>query len=167
MSLDDIAAGTTVFLDANIFIYAEQQKSAQAVRLLRRVASGQVQGMVSTITLAEVCHRLMILEAQARKLVSGGNPARNLAGKPDRVRQLTDYATKTLALCNSGLDIKPILATDLVLSVALQQRWGLLTNDSLNLAVCQRLGIHGIATADANFDAISSLRVFHPTDLIA
>ncbi len=61
MNLDDIAAGTTVFLDANIFIYAEQQKSAQAVRLLRRAASGQVHGMVSTITLAEVCHRLMVL----------------------------------------------------------------------------------------------------------
>ncbi len=166
MNLDDIAAGTTVFLDANIFIYAEQQKSAQAVRLLRRAASGQVHGMVSTITLAGVCHRLMVLEAQAKKLVSGGNPARNLAAKPDRVRQLTDYATKTLALCNSGLEIKPILPTDVVLSLALQQRWGLLTNDSLNLAVCQRLGTHDIATADTNFDAVSGLRVFHPTDLI-
>ncbi|MCX6911429.1 MAG: type II toxin-antitoxin system VapC family toxin [Verrucomicrobia bacterium] len=166
MNLDDIAAGTTVFLDANIFIYAEQQKSAQSVRLLRRFALGEVTGMVSTITVAEVCHRLMIVEAQARKLVSGGNPARSLAEKPQRVRQLSDYATKMLALCNSGLEIKPVLATDLILGVTLQQRWGLLTNDSLNLAVCQRLGVHDMATADTNFDGVGGLRVFHPTDLI-
>ena len=40
---------------------------------------------------AEVCHRLMIIEAVERKLVRAGNVVRKQACGPDLIRQLSTY----------------------------------------------------------------------------
>jgi predicted nucleic acid-binding protein len=47
----------------------------------------------------------------------------------------------------------------------LQRQHGLLTNDSLNLAVAHRLGINELATADSNFDLVQGIIVYKPADI--
>ncbi|HVW20834.1 MAG TPA: hypothetical protein VHC86_06430 [Opitutaceae bacterium] len=56
---------------------------------------------------------------------------------------------------------------DLVLGLDLQRRHGLLTNDSLDLAPADRLGIRDVATAERNFDGIEELRVHRASDVKA
>ena len=66
-SAKDLAAlpsGGRVFIDANIFIYhfTHTPLTAACTKFLQRVEVGDIEGITSVITLAEVAHRLMILE---------------------------------------------------------------------------------------------------------
>jgi len=42
---------------------------------------------------------------------------------------------------------------------------GLMTNDSVTVALMRKLGLTAIATADADFDNLSALRVYQPGDI--
>ena len=68
MSLDAIPAGARVLVDANILIYAKRGMSAQCRRFLERCAQRKISGVLTTIVVAEFCHRRMMQEAQSRGL---------------------------------------------------------------------------------------------------
>ena len=74
MSLDSIPAGSAVLLDANILIYARRGMSEQCRRLVARCATGEIHGAITTIAVAEFCHRRMMQEAQSLGLAAA-NPA--------------------------------------------------------------------------------------------
>jgi predicted nucleic acid-binding protein len=44
---------------------------------------------------------------------------------------------------------------------------GLVTTDSLNLAIARRLGINEIAAADHAYDSVQGLIIYRPKDFIA
>jgi predicted nucleic acid-binding protein len=88
------------------------------------------------------------------------------AGKPEMVRQLSIYADDVRALLGGELALIEAEKTDFAVALELQRQFGLLTIDSINLAVARRLGINEIATADANFDHIQGLIVYKPGDLL-
>jgi predicted nucleic acid-binding protein len=46
-----------------------------------------------------------------------------------------------------------------------RNRYGLLTNDSLIVAAMDEVGIASLATRDDDFDHISDLTVYKPTDI--
>jgi predicted nucleic acid-binding protein len=164
MNLEDIPNGSRIFVDANIILYALDQKSPSCRRFLARCEAGAIDGIISTITIAEVAHRRMVEEARANGL-AGSNPARALARRPDLVRQLRVYAEDVRDLLAGDLTIETVQTEDFEAALELQRKHGLLTNDSLNLAVAKRLGVQGIATADANFDAIQGLIVYKPQEI--
>lgn len=166
MNPDAIAAGTSVLIDANILLYAVRQASNQSLALLERCAAGELNGVVTSIVIAEFCHRRMMLEAAGAGLV-GSNPARALAQKPRIVRSLSAYADDVRDLLDGGLSFEPVQREDFLLALELQSKHALLTNDSLNLAVARRLSITEVATADANFDRIPGIRAHKPADLRA
>jgi len=56
--------------------------------------------------------------------------------------------------------MKPLSA-----SGAIRKTHGLLTNDSLSLAVLQRAQADILATSDRDFASIPGVRVYQPTDL--
>jgi len=164
MSLGAIPAGARVLLDANILIYARRGMSAQCRRLLERCAQHEVTGVLSTIVVAEFCHRRMMQEAQSRGL-SGSNPAKALAQNPALVRQLTHYNEEVEDLLSGDLLVLGVESTDFAKAAELQKTHGLMTNDSLNLAVGLRSAVKLLATADPQFDLIPGLTVFKPDDL--
>ena len=51
------------------------------------------------------------------------------------------------------------------MALELQRQFGLLTIDSINLAIVRRLGVKDIATADTAFDHIHGLIVYKPEDI--
>jgi predicted nucleic acid-binding protein len=165
MSLDDIPAGSRVLLDANILIYARRGMSAQCRRLLERGAAGEVAGSLTTLVLAEFCHRRMMQEAQSRGL-TGSNPAKALAQNPALVRQLSQYAQEVEDLLAGELEILETVAPDFAQALGLQKQYGLLTNDSLLVATGLRAGVGQLATADPQFDAVSGVTVFKPEDVV-
>jgi predicted nucleic acid-binding protein len=165
MNLDDIRNGSRVFIDANILIYALRGTSPQCRTLLARCESGAVEGWITTAIVAEFSHRRMIQEAQALGVV-GANPARTLSEKPALLRQLNRYPDEVRDLLAGRLQIETLRSEDFHLALEFQQQFGLLTNDSLNLAVARRFGLADLATADRGFDAAQGFIVYKPSDVV-
>jgi predicted nucleic acid-binding protein len=162
MTLADLPFGTRVAIDANILIY--RKVSPECGAFLNQCASGDFAAAIPSVSLAEFCHRRMMIEAQALGSL-GSNPAKRLAGKSELVRQLTIYSKEVRELLASGLHLLTIEAADFLTALEIQKRHGLLTNDSLLAAASLRHGISAIATADANFDSVTGLTIYKPTDI--
>jgi predicted nucleic acid-binding protein len=166
MNLDDIPSGSLCVVDTNILIYAEQRASLQAERLLRRIEAQDVSGVLPQPVWQETMHRLMIIEATMLGHIRGPNPARQLAEKPDLVKRLTLYRDKIKALVTLGLAFEPCHENDLLgKALELQERYGLLTNDSLIAAIALRIEADVLASGDARFHSIKELAIYAPSDL--
>jgi hypothetical protein len=66
MKFADLASGSSVFLDANVFIYAfapDPQFGRSCTELLERIENHDLVGFTSPHVLSDVAHRLMSLEA--------------------------------------------------------------------------------------------------------
>jgi predicted nucleic acid-binding protein len=148
MTLADIEDGVGVFVDANVFVYHFVGASSECTALLRRCEIGEVQGSTSALVLAEVCHRLMMIEAVERRLVAAGNVARKLGRRSDVVRRLVVDDASVQAIPAMGIEIVAVTEATMRLSLRHQSRYGLLTNDSLIVASMQQRGVRLLATAD-------------------
>ncbi len=164
MTLDEIRNGTRVLIDANVLIYGIRRSSPQCRALLARCDSGALEGIITTTILAEFSHRRMIEEAKFKGLV-GSNPARALSENRSLLRSLSGYADEVRDLLGGGLLVEHILPEDFHLALEFQQKFTLLTNDSLNLAVARRLGVSELATADKGFDSAQGFIVYKPSDI--
>lgn len=68
MTFADTPAGAAIFLDANTLVYHfanEPKYGAACTQLIKQVEQKQLSGFASTPVVADVCHRLMTLEAIA------------------------------------------------------------------------------------------------------
>jgi predicted nucleic acid-binding protein len=166
MNLDDIPAGSLCVIDTNVLLYAEQGASLQAQRLLRRIERRDLLGVLPQPVWQEVTHKFMLAEAFMLGHISGGNPARQLASKPDVVKRLTLYRDKIKALASLGLGFEPCTKADLMdKAFDLQERHGLLTNDSVILAVAMRLDADALVSADARFQVSKDVQLYAPSDI--
>jgi predicted nucleic acid-binding protein len=165
LTLDALSDGSRVFVDANIFVYHFTAASASCRRLLARCAAGDVQGITALPVLLEVAHRLRIIEAQQDQLVGGSNPGQKLARSPGIVRKLHRYEEWTLAIPKMGLEVVEVTYPDFVASLAVRRATGLLTLDSLVVAVMRRLRFAHLASADRGFRGVGGLSLLAPDDL--
>jgi predicted nucleic acid-binding protein len=163
--LDQIEDGSRVFIDASIFIYHFTGTSLECRRLLERCERGGVTGITSVTALAEVAHRLMMIEAVARGLISPGNVARKLREKPDVVKELRLYQEQVELIPLLGISVFNLDPEILPLSAEIRQRYGLLVNDSLLAATAIREAVTDMASTDPDFERVSELRLFRPNDL--
>jgi predicted nucleic acid-binding protein len=164
-TLEHIPDGSRVFLDANVFIYHFTGVSTACRDLLRRCEDGLVTGVTSVLVLAEVAHRLMMLEAVARGLVSPGNVARKLRERPEVVRQLTGAQAQVDAIDQMGVEVQPLDPGVWTRSADVRRKWGLLMNDSLIVATCLEVGLSALASADLDFERVEGLHLYTPGDL--
>jgi predicted nucleic acid-binding protein len=164
MTLDAIPAGAQVLADANVLIYARRGMSFQSRRLLERCARQEITGVLTTVAVAEFCHRRMMQEAQSRGL-SGSNPSKALSHDRALVRQLTGYAQEVEDLLAGQFVLLAIEGADFAHALKLQREHGLLTNDSLHLAAGFRASVNLVATADPQFDQIPGIQIAKPDDL--
>jgi predicted nucleic acid-binding protein len=162
MTLSDLPTGSSIVIDANILIY--RNVSPQCGAFLKRCADGDFTAAISAVSLAEFCHRRMMIEAQAIGTL-GSNPAKRLAARPDLVCQLTIYSSDVHKLLASNLRLLTIEAADFVTALDLQKQYGLLTNDSLIVASSLRHGFAAIATADRSFERVAGINAYIPTDV--
>jgi len=165
LKLETIPGGSLVFIDANIFIYHFTAASASCNQFLTRCSSGELHGMTSLPVLLEVAHRLMVVEAQQKRLVRPPNPAQKLARSPALVKKLSLYEEWTLAIPRMGIEVEEVSFADLMVSMNMRQKSGLLTLDALILAVMSRLKIPNLASADRAFSAVEDIKLFSPEDI--
>ncbi len=165
MNLDDIPNGSAVMLDANVIIYAKRGVSDQCRRLLARCAGGELRGLVAAIAVAEFCHRRMMQEAQSLGLAAS-NPARDLDQDRALLTRLSRYRRDVEDLLSGDLTVVSLETEDILKALELQRMYGLLTNDSLQLAAAIRAAVSIITSNDPHFDRIPEVTVYKPTDLV-
>ena len=165
MNLKALPDGTLVFIDANIFIYHFTGAAPSCREFLTRCASGTIHGITSLPVILEAAHRLMVIEAQQKGLVLGPNPWQKLSRSPAVVRKLRLYEEWTLAIPRMGIEVEEVTFADFLASLEVRQKTGLLTLDSLILAVMNRLKIPNLASADQAFSRTEGAKLFSPDDV--
>lgn len=126
--------------------------------------SEQVFGITSFEVVNEVTHRLMVAEALGTGVIKRDR-VRDLRGKRREIAELTEYWAQTSAIF--GLNILVLRSDEarLYRAQSVRSRYGLLTNDSLILAAMEENGVDSLATRDSDFDHISNLKIYKPTDI--
>ena len=165
MKLEDVPDGENVFVDANILIYHFSGTSLACQAFLQRCESQQVAAFTGVHSVLEVMHRLMILEALQKGLITGGQPARKLKEQPEIVKALQAYNQSVQHIPRLHIRVRAITSTVVRASEAIRVQAGLMTNDSVTVALMRQLSLTAIATADADFNNVSGLRVYQPDDI--
>ena len=165
MILAELSDGDSVFVDANIFIYHFGGRSPECKAFLERCARRELLGYTATPVLAEVLHRLMVAEAILKGLVSAKTAVRKLGETPALVKQLTQYQEDVNKVSQMNITILPLTADIVQASAEVCKSEGLLTNDSLIVTCMRTQGLRKLATANGDFDQVSGIEVYKPTDL--
>ncbi len=165
MALTEIALGSSIFIDANIFIYHFAGQSEECSSFLARVERGDLRGFTGQVGVLEIAHRLMMLEAVERGLPAKTNPAARLAHRPQLVRPLSKYYFSVLRIPRMGIEILPLPQDFVIASQEFRQSHGLLVNDSLVPMHMRQTGLSILASADGAFDQIPGIKRFTPSDV--
>lgn len=165
MTLDDIPSGSRVFVDSSILIYHFTRASPQCRGFLARCEAGDLTGVTSVVVVAEVAHRLMIIEAASTGLITGKDLVKKLRARPELVRKLRIYQEQVERIPLMGVDVQPLDMATLLRSAEIRRQYGLLVNDSLVVAAVQLLGVDRLASADPDFERVKALKVYSASDL--
>ena len=165
MTLDHVPSESRIFLDSTIFIYHASGASPQCRSLLERCEARDVVGVTSVVVLAEVAHRLMIIEAVATGLVSAKNVIKKLRARRDLVRRLHVYQEQVERIPLMGVDVVPLDVGTLLRSADVRRQYGLLVNDSLVVAAARGAGVEYLASADGDFSCVKELKLYRPADI--
>lgn len=162
--LNQIPAGSFVFIDANIFVYGFSGHSTQCYEFLERCAREEITGVCLFEIVNEATHKFMLEEAVAKGLIPKPS-AGDLRKKRQIIPILSHYWQRTEHILSLNL---LVLATDenmVRLAHTERQNASLLTNDSMIVACMRYYGINFLATKDEDFEMVSGISVFQPDDL--
>ena len=165
MTFSEIASGTRLYIDANVFVYHFAHESDECAALLERCDRREINAYTGTHILLEVAHRIMTIEAVDKGLVTPGNVPRKLKRRPEVVSQLQDHSAAIRYILEMNIEILRIDAEILGISADLRAQTGFLVNDSVSLAMMRRESISAIATNDRDFQRVAGLEVHIPDDL--
>ncbi|MBI3821755.1 MAG: type II toxin-antitoxin system VapC family toxin [Planctomycetes bacterium] len=165
MNFTAIPSGTSLFLDANVFIYAYADDPAfgsACTDLLERIELKDLQGFISAHVFGDIAHRIMTLEACQVFGWPYAGVARRLRRHPQEVQKLKEFRQMLDDIVTIGIHILPIHAHDVLAAGDLSIKHGLLSGDALLVAVMQANGLRQLASNDSDFDAVASITRFRP-----
>jgi predicted nucleic acid-binding protein len=164
MIFADLPMNSTVFVDANIFVFYFQPHvvlGRSCTALIKRIELQELVGFTSTHVVSEVAHRLMTMEASI-KLGWKSKIVNRLKQDPSAVQKLSDFRHACQQIPRLGFQL---LTIDRLLpdtAAGISQQYGLLTNDALTAAVMQANGLTNIASNDSDFDRVPGLTRYAP-----
>jgi predicted nucleic acid-binding protein len=165
MIFTDLAAGESVFVDANTFLYhftADANYGAACTELLERIERQELTGYTSTHVVSEVAHRMMTIEAALRFNRPFAGIVPWLKKHPSEVQQLTQFRQALQEVPRYRLQILTIPASLLDPAAEVSQQTGLLHNDALIVALLRLHGLSNLASADSDFDRVPGLTRYAP-----
>lgn len=107
----------------------------------------------------------MVAKAVERGLVTAKNALKKLREKPEIVQQLHKHAESVQKIKAMNIEVVPLTLSAVEASAGVRKQYGLLTNDSILVAVMKELGLNKLATLDHDFDRVDWLLVYKPTDV--
>jgi predicted nucleic acid-binding protein len=165
MRLEELPSGERVFVDANIFMYHFSRLSAECRAFFTRCEAGHIAAFTGVHIVLDVAHRLMMLEALHKGLISRGQPVKKLKQRPEIIRGLEDYNTAVQQIPWMGIKIRPLTSPVIQESERIRRQYGLLTNDSILVAMMRRMTLTQIVTYDSALTNIPDLTIYQPQDI--
>ena len=153
-------------LDATIFYYHlvdASPLSDDCSDLLTRIEQARVQGVTSSVAIAEATHKVMLAEVVQRHGVDHRGLIARLKRHPELLEGLTNHQRVAATVRSLRLPVEAITLELLARGAALSSQQRLLTNDALTLAVMEKLRVTALATNDDDFDAVEGITVYKPT----
>jgi predicted nucleic acid-binding protein len=164
-SLNNLPAGTIVYVDSNIFIYDatnHPKYAASCSIFLDRVESGEFSGVTSVLSINETVHKLSIIELSTKLKKK---PALIIPLVKKNPSLLDDLVTPFLAaenIMNMNLEIVNLLVPMFVAVLESMKRYRLMSNDAIHVATMKKRGISDIATNDPDFERVEWLKIWKP-----
>lgn len=152
-------------MDATIFVYHFTGASTNCRTFLERCEQGDIKGITSVTVLAEATHRLMMIEAVSKGLVSPGNVAQKLRRNAKIIRKLHVYQEQIEKIPLMGIHVEPLDLKVILSAMTVRRQYGLMTNDSLIVATALARNVSLLASADPDFAAVEGIVVHRPTDI--
>ena len=167
--MNSIPAGSRVFLDTNILLYAIAEHPRFGFwcdGLLDRIHRGELAGHVSVIVLNELVHKLMIGEVAQKTGLKPGQVIPYVKRQSEILETLEAYEIVAQVEASYGLRILGVTSDSFQTARRLMQTHRLLSNDALHLAVMYEAGVRDLVTGDADFDGIEGIQVWKPHETI-
>ena len=161
--LSKLPASEHIFIDANIFIYHFLGLKESCSEFLLRVENKEIFGYTSVTVLLEVCHRLMIAEAIETYNLTPRKAVTYLKRHPQSVQQLTRCHEAITYIPQMKIKIWNLSRRALFATQLISRQYGMLTNDSINLALINQHKIKNIATNDKDFVRVKEIKVWKPS----
>ena len=165
MTFDQLAAGLTVFVDANPFLYyftAHARYGAACKKLFDRIENKEIAGLTSASVLSEVVHRLMTIEACQRFGWNAKGIAARMRKHPTEVQQLNQARQAVDEISLIGIDVLSVARNHISQAADVSRQIGLLCGDAVIVAVMQDHGLLHLASKDTDFDRVPGLTRYAP-----
>jgi predicted nucleic acid-binding protein len=165
MSLSEIPVGTQVLLDVNVQAYHFLQVEPLARicdALFRRIARREIEAFTPAGTAADVIHRVMVAEAVARFGLPSREAVSYLKAHPQAVKELQQYKTIPHEFTLARIHILDITYKEIHNSKQFRDEYGMLTNDSIILAVMREHKLVHLVTNDDDFERVPGIQVWMP-----
>jgi predicted nucleic acid-binding protein len=162
---DVIPPGSTVFIDANIFLYKilEHWKySEPCTKLLKDVNYGKYSGVTSVF----VCRKYSIgscSQSFSKSTIEAKYSIKYLKDNPNVLRELSAAwvaienieQIENLIIVGVGRDV-------LDLAMTYSKRYGLLSTDAIHTATMKQEGLSILASNDRDFERVDWLKLWSP-----
>jgi predicted nucleic acid-binding protein len=145
-----------------MYHFTESPLLASSTAFLRRVEAGDIQGITSVVVLAEVAHRLMVLEAISTFGFASRTAVRQLKEHPALVQQVAHDKVATEKIPAFHVAIEPVTPAHLQTAQILSATHGLLTNAPLTAAVMQSLALTDLVPNDPDLSVMPGLTIWQP-----
>ena len=162
MRLTDFPARDTIFLDANCLVYHFTGTYISCALLLERAHRREVRVVTSAAILAEVHHRLMVLEVAQRLERPPRNIPSFLKSHPEAIRslQLCEWAFNQLHAFR--IRVLPLTCRLVLEAQRISHEFGLLTNDAIVVATMRAHRLVHLASNDTDFTQVPGITLWRP-----
>lgn len=165
MTFVDLAAGASVFIDANKFVYHFQPHPTGGPacnQSMTRIEQGLLVGYTSPQILGDVGHRLMTMETCSQHGWSPRKVTTRLRRHRGVIQTLTRFRSAIDGILQSRIQAVTITGPLMARAAAICQQFDLLTNDALIVAVMQAHALTNLASHDAEFDRVPGITRYSP-----
>ena len=165
MLLSEIPTRTRVFLDANVqaYYFLQVEPLAQICSaLFQRIARREIEAFTSVGVAADVNHRVMVAEAIVKFGLQPREAVSYLKAHPQAIRELQQYKTIPHGFTLARIHILNVTYKEIHNSKQFRDGYGMLTNDSIILAVMRRHKLVHLVTNDDDSKRVTGIKVWMP-----
>jgi len=165
MTFDDLTNGSSVVLDANVLVYhfsPDPNLGPPCAKLIDRIKSGELAAVVSTDVLADMAHRLMLVEAMEQYGYPAQGLVRRLKRQSEQIKSLFRFRAALAEIDQIGIRVVPVTHDLLNAAADVSLQTGLLMGDSTLVALLHDEGIQNLASHDGDFDGVPGITRYAP-----
>ena len=164
-NLTKLPRGISVFVDANILVYYFTQMpplTEVCKAFFERVSRLEIKAFTSAHVAADDIHRIMLAETIVTLGLTSRDAVSYLKSHPDAVKQLQWYKTIPSDIAQARVHILDVTYRELHASKRHRADHGLLTGDSIILAIMEKHKLVHLVTNDLDFERAPGIRVWMP-----